>query len=243
MGRTWNYTKNGEVLGPFSQEKLGSLIASGFLTQDDLVWSEGLADWTAIRLVPEFAQAQVPAPAPIPQAGGFRPSPRPAIELSEPEPFASPKAVLPAAAPVIRTTEPTVPLGAIEMLQRTKPWVRLVAILGFLGLGLMLILLMVLMGGVGPFGLMRESQRGVLAFFYLVTMGIQVPPVLFLNAYATRIGTLVDSGRPEDLEDALRAQKSFWLYVGILAVIVMGIYLLAILAAIALPALLGARHP
>lgn len=67
---------------------------------------------------------------------------------------------------------------------------------------------------------------------YMVMAGIQLPAVIFLNRYASRIGALVNSGAPGDLEAAISAQKSFWRYLGILTLIVLCLYILAILGMI-----------
>jgi hypothetical protein len=67
---------------------------------------------------------------------------------------------------------------------------------------------------------------------YLVMAGFQLPAALFLNRYASRIGTLVDSGSPEDLQQALAAQKSFWRYVGILTLVFICLYVVVIVVAI-----------
>ena len=41
----WHYAKNGEQLGPVTEEELKALFDSGQLTEDDLVWREGLTEW------------------------------------------------------------------------------------------------------------------------------------------------------------------------------------------------------
>jgi len=56
-----------------------------------------------------------------------------------------------------------------------------------------------------------------IALFYIV-------PALYLFRYAANIARLRNSGRADDLENALQAQKSFWKFVGIVAAIVVGIY-------------------
>jgi hypothetical protein len=66
------------------------------------------------------------------------------------------------------------------------------------------------------------------AFAYLLIGLVQFPPVFFLHRYAGRIAKLAASGAPSDLEDALRAQKSFWKYVGIFTLVVMILYILVL---------------
>jgi hypothetical protein len=107
----------------------------------------------------------------------------------------------------------------------------LLSVLGFIGLGLMVlgcIAILVLPMGMGSMGSMTLMPRIAAAFAYLLMGLIQFPPVLFLHRYASRIARLAASGAPDDLEDALRAQKSFWKYVGILTVVVMILYAIGI---------------
>jgi hypothetical protein len=61
-----------------------------------------------------------------------------------------------------------------------------------------------------------------MAAFYIV-------PGIFLMRYASRIAALVASGRADDLESALAAQKSFWKFVGIVVAVVLGLYLVILL--------------
>lgn len=57
-------------------------------------------------------------------------------------------------------------------------------------------------------------------------------PATYLARYASRIASLRGTGRVDDLERALEAQKSFWKFVGLATVVVFGVYLLIFLVAI-----------
>ena len=67
MADQWYYAHGGERLGPVSQEQLRELASSGQLQASDLVWQEGMADWTPAGevggLLPEAAAA---GPPPVP---------------------------------------------------------------------------------------------------------------------------------------------------------------------------------
>ena len=60
---TWHYMKNGVQTGPVSTDELRSLITSGAIPSNTLVWRNGLAGWEAANKQPEFA-GSVPPPAP-----------------------------------------------------------------------------------------------------------------------------------------------------------------------------------
>lgn len=123
-----------------------------------------------------------------------------------------------------------VTLGTLEALQATKPWVRFMGVMGWIGVGLMVVL-----GLVVFFASVMTQDRGIPAavgLLYLVLAGLYVPPTLFLHRYASRIGDLLGSNDAGDLEEALRAQKSFWKYVGILMAVTLAIYALVIVGMI-----------
>lgn len=73
---TWYYMKDGTRMGPVPTEELTSLLSTGKLRGDALVWREGLASWVAASTLPEFAGA-VPA-TPPPAAVASAPTPPPA---------------------------------------------------------------------------------------------------------------------------------------------------------------------
>ena len=51
----WHYAKNGKQQGPVSAESLRSMIVTGEIAPTDLIWREGMADWTPAGQVPEFS--------------------------------------------------------------------------------------------------------------------------------------------------------------------------------------------
>jgi len=226
MANQWNYIQNGQSLGPIPEEQLKAMLAAGSLSWETLVWCDGMTAWTAA------GQVQALAPAPR------EPHP-PLIELDEPairtpplNPYAPPRADLQGIRPGA-TFQAAVPSEVVETLRQTKPWARLLAVLGFIGIGFMVLasLAMLAFESSMKIGLPRGFGVGMMVV-YLFMAGIQLPAALFLNRYASRIGDLLDSQAPSDLQEALVAQKSFWRYIGILTLIVMCIYVLIIAFAV-----------
>ena len=80
------------------------------------------------------------------------------------------------AAPAATTTNMTV-----EMLRQTKPWVRFLSIMGFIGAGLM-ILCGLIMGIAGVAG--GASEMFLLFIFYPLLGLLYIFPALFLHRYA-----------------------------------------------------------
>ncbi len=52
MEKQWFCSVGGQQYGPVSEEELRSWVASGRVRPADLVWSEGMAEWTAASMIP-----------------------------------------------------------------------------------------------------------------------------------------------------------------------------------------------
>lgn len=53
----WFYAKNGNQKGPVSGATLKSMIVSGEIASTDLVWREGMADWSPAATINDFESA------------------------------------------------------------------------------------------------------------------------------------------------------------------------------------------
>lgn len=60
---TWHYTVGEEQYGPITLLELRKMLANGSITETDLVWKEGMPDWTAAGDVPEVGGAKTVASA------------------------------------------------------------------------------------------------------------------------------------------------------------------------------------
>ena len=60
--------QNGEQVGPYTEEQIISMVSSGELSRDDIIWHEGLAEWQPIQSVVSLPAPIAPQPAPVPQA-------------------------------------------------------------------------------------------------------------------------------------------------------------------------------
>ena len=50
----WYYSENGTQAGPVDETALHSLVSSGQLNPDSLVWREGMTDWKSYSQIPEL---------------------------------------------------------------------------------------------------------------------------------------------------------------------------------------------
>lgn len=238
MNRQWYYAQNGQQLGPVSGEQLRALLASGSVRSADLVWTDSLPAWTPAGQVPALLPPPAPPPpAAPPPAAVYTPPPAP-VYTPPPAPMPAPR---PAPAPAPQPAwapAPAPPQGGgdvsqevVELLRKTKPWVRFLSVLGFIGLVLAIL--------AGLASLVMAATAGSLAGPQVIpVLGIfvmsllQFPALLFLSRYASRIKNLVNSGHPQDLEDAIAAQKSFWKYVGILTIVIIILYIVVLVGAL-----------
>lgn len=119
----------------------------------------------------------------------------------------------------------------IRALSATKGWVRFLAILGFIMTAFMVI------GSLGIIVTMGGSYMGglgvIMGLAYLVLAILNFFAAFKLNQYASRISEMLVVPSEIKLVAALEAQRGFWKYVGIMAIVVIVIYVLAIGAAVA----------
>ena len=115
--------------------------------------------------------------------------------------------------------------GILDSLRQTRPWVLLMGILCFIVAGL------TILGGLAFAGMMAFGGAGgpfaggmgiALPAIYLIMGLLYIFPGIFLVRYATKINALLSSPTTAALEAALVAQKSFWKFVGISVLVVLG---------------------
>ncbi|NNJ85777.1 MAG: DUF4339 domain-containing protein [Akkermansiaceae bacterium] len=75
----WFYGKDNAQHGPVSDLEIRNLISTGQITQDTIIWKEGMTDWVPLKDVPDFQGGQQ-----VPQAGT-------AANTSGTSPYSSPQ--------------------------------------------------------------------------------------------------------------------------------------------------------
>jgi hypothetical protein len=83
----WYYVKNGQRQGPVSTDQIKQLLASGSLQPSDLVWKEGMSQWTAAstikELLPAPAMPSPQVPPPVPTVSNIPPIPATAVTADQ----------------------------------------------------------------------------------------------------------------------------------------------------------------
>lgn len=151
---------------------------------------------------------------------------------SPPADLAAPPYPAPAMAPIAGPGQVTE--IAVDMLRQTRPWVMFLSILTFLAsagillLGLMMIGVGLMAAGSGP----EKGVQAAIGAVYLPMSALYIYPAIKMWSYGSAIGRLVASRANEDLEAALRQQKSFWKFSGIAAIVMIALYVLIFVGAL-----------
>ena len=208
------------------------VLAKAFLCWPPLIHSARKAPIMSDYPTPSFSTAEASNP-----------------EASNPEasnPEASNLYQSPTTQPQYAEQQAEVSAMIINQLVRTRGWVRLCSIIGFIGSAFMVLGgIFMLIGGAAMSTAMAKNPAtsmygtGMIAgigIFYLLFALLYIYPSLRLWQYASSITQLQNSEQIIDLETALNKQRSFWKFVGLMITIVLGLYLLIFVAAIVIGA-------
>lgn len=130
----------------------------------------------------------------------------------------------------------------LESLRATRPWVKFLAIVGFVLCALMALVALAFLGGSS---MMKGPMAGfgpVMGVIYLLFVLLYFFPCLYLYKYAGAISRIPEGGQAA-MEDALARQKSFWKFIGILTAIVLVLEVLILIASIVMTVVMGSRQP
>jgi hypothetical protein len=127
--------------------------------------------------------------------------------------------------------------NTVDLLSRTRPWAMFLSILGFIGGGLMALATLFMgigaaadsssfMGGEAPL-------VGALAAFYAIATGMYLLVSVLLFKYGRAIGFLVQFNRNQELEEALDAQRRLWKAMGVIAIVMMALMVVAMIGGMA----------
>jgi hypothetical protein len=125
-------------------------------------------------------------------------------------------------------------------LRATRPWTRLFSILGFIGTAVMILTgIAIILGGKifqtaenAPLPALTGIINILASIFYLV-------PSIWLSKYSSAITRFLHGGGAIELGNAIAFQKSFWKFLGIMTVVLIGSAVIGIIAAIFIPRFLS----
>jgi hypothetical protein len=210
MSETWYHLVDGQTVGPLLFSDLQQMAAAGTLKPADRISTNGEA-WQPASDVTGLLFAPPPLPPPFPPSTTSAPT---AQNLSYQAPYAS---------------GPPISARVVELFGQTARWVRIMSVILFVSIGLMLVVgaIMLLMQLVHA-GPSAEGPPGVLGLAYFVMSAFYIPPAIFLHRYAGAAKMFSRLRDDESLEKAVEAQKSFWKFVAVLALVIIGLYIVMI---------------
>ncbi|HEY8961428.1 MAG TPA: DUF5362 family protein [Luteolibacter sp.] len=135
---------------------------------------------------------------------------------------------------------------AVQALQGTKPWVRLCSVIGFISTGFMLLAAVAMLFG-GAFMATQKQTFPFAGFQFLLgllyaVMGVfYIFPSMKLWKYGSAILRLMTTGSNADLVEALDQQRSFWKFVGVMILVMIALYVVAIIGAVGFTFMTAAR--
>ena len=133
-------------------------------------------------------------------------------------------------------------IQSIEYLRVAGKWAKFLAIIGFIVIGL-LVLFSLFAGALFSFlgaGLPMGFPGYLITLFYLIGAAIALPPSIFLFKFSVKIKNAIQFNKNDELRDSLKNLKSYFMYNGIIAIIVISIYVIAFISMIAGAMMVGA---
>ena len=120
--------------------------------------------------------------------------------------------------------------STIAQLTGTKPWVRFISVLTWIG-AILMVLAAVFMLVAGSSGM---AQMVGMALYYGVMAFVIIYPAMKMWKYANSIGRLAASHSVADLDAALAEQRRYWKFSGIMIIILMCLAVVGLIAGVAL---------
>ena len=109
----------------------------------------------------------------------------------------------------------------VALFSQTRPWVRYLSIVGFIGFGM--VALIGIVGGIaamiGGSVLDLDFPGFLITIVYFAFAVLYFLPILYLHRYAGALKRMSSESKTLAMEQALRHQKSFWKFIGILSIV------------------------
>lgn len=122
----------------------------------------------------------------------------------------------------------------IEMyIKETAKWGKFLAIVGYVFLGIMVLIAFVMILGLSALGNIpgQKFPMTILGMIYLLLTGVNFIPVTYLYRYSTEAGKAVENNDEENYTLAFANLKSLFKFIGIFTIIVLVFYALVIVLA------------
>jgi len=127
----------------------------------------------------------------------------------------------------------------VNSLRATRPWTRLISILGFIGVAFSILAGIAMIIGRNFFPISDKAPPlAFLGIIYMLTSVFYLVPSIWLSKYSSAISFFLKENDAIQLAKAIAYQKSFWKFVGITVLVFIVIAVLGVIAATLIPTLL-----
>ena len=127
----------------------------------------------------------------------------------------------------------------VNSLRATRPWTRLISILGFIGVAFSILAGIAMIIGRNFFPISDKAPPlAFLGIIYMLTSVFYLVPSIWLSKYSSAISSFLKESDAIQLAKAIAYQKSFWKFVGITVLVFIVIAILGVIAATLIPTLL-----
>jgi hypothetical protein len=115
--------------------------------------------------------------------------------------------------------------AALETIRTTVPWMKFIAIMGFIFIGFVVI-------GAFMSGATGTDKGMVQMLTNLVAAVLGFFPTLFLFQYANNLSYFLESKQSFDMEQAMLKQKNYYIFAGVIMILAIVLILLVFLYAL-----------
>ena len=122
--------------------------------------------------------------------------------------------------------------GAIEYLREIRKWAKFLSIVGFIGIGFMLLAGIVVSISFSQFDtsdLGSPFPTSLLGLIYVVMAAIYFFPVLYLFRFSQRMKVALNTNNSEALKQSFMNLKSHYKFMGIMMIVMFALYFVGII--------------
>lgn len=116
-------------------------------------------------------------------------------------------------------------------LRETRKWTKFFAILGFIFIGLMVVMSIGMFAASSMMSAYTPFPMGGVAFFYLIMIGLYFFPIYYLLQFSNKAKEALMSRSSQMLTEAMGYIKSHYKFVGIMTIVMLALYPIIIIGA------------
>lgn len=139
--------------------------------------------------------------------------------------------------------DPNLSAAAIGFLTETSKWAKFLSVMGFIGLGFMVLGGVFIMsmgntmfGGASFRGGYSSMNPALFGLIYIAMAALYFFPVLYLYRFSTAVRDGLDMKNNDDITKGFENLKSHYKFIGIFTIIILSLYVLMFIGGIALAA-------